>query len=373
MLSFMKDNTAKIILSGGGTGGSVTPLLAVAAELFKENRKLDFTFIGSKNGPEQKLVSAFSGRIPMSFKTIPAGKFRRYFSFSNFSDVLKIIFAFFVSFKILIKNRPDLIMTAGSFISVPLVWAASFLKIPVLVHQQDMRPGLANKLMAPFARAITISFEKSFADYGPRAIWTGNPTFEPEGSSLSRIDILKQYNLQANLPLIMVVGGGTGSLAINKLITEALPDLTNFCQIVHLNGKGKVVGGHIQSKNYLSFEILPHEEMMLLMSVADLVVSRCGLGALTALAYLRKPAILIPMPDSHQEDNAAVFADAKAGLVVSQKKLLPSELTAEIGDLLNDKNRLQEYSNNIGHIMKPRAAENISALVWEIIGAKGTS
>lgn len=361
----------KIIFSGGGTGGSVTPLLAVADELFGEERNLEFLFIGSKFGPEKELVSEFSKRVPIRFIAIPAGKWRRYFSFSNLSDFLKILSAFFVSCKIIRKEKPDLIMTAGSFVSVPLVWAGAIFKIPILVHQQDIRPGLANKLMAPFARAVTISFEKSFADYGPRAIWTGNPTAKQNGNNLSRADIFRKYNLNKTQPMILVVGGGTGSLAINKLIADSLTDLTKFCQVVHLTGKGKAENQAPNNSNYHSFELLPHEEMMLLMSGADLVVSRCGLGALTALSYLRKPAILIPMPDSHQEDNAAVFSEAEAGLVLSQKNLTAPVLLSNILDLLKDVSRLQTYSNNIGHIMKSRAAENMAALVWEIIGAKG--
>jgi len=368
----MVDNiNKKIILSGGGTGGSVTPLLAVASELLKENKNLKLIFIGSKFGPEKELVEKFNdGKI--RFLTIPSGKWRRYFSVANFFDVFKIISAFFTSLNILKKEQPALIMTAGSFIGVPLVWAATCLKIPFLVHQQDIRPGLANKLMTPFARAVTITFEKSFADYGPRAIWTGNPTAELAGDSITRQDIFEKYNLIADIPLVLVIGGGTGSLAINQLITSALPELVKFCQVVHLTGRGKMIKDFTgYSEKYLPFELLSHEEMMLLMSAADLVVSRCGLGALTALANLRKPAILIPMPDSHQEDNAAVFADEKAGLVISQKSLSPQSLITEIKSLLQDKSRLQEYSSNIGHVMKSRAAENIAALVWEIIGPKG--
>jgi len=369
----INENKAKIILSGGGTGGSVTPLLAIVTELVKEERNLEFIFIGSDYGPEKELVFEFSKRIPLKFVAIPAGKWRRYFSLGNLVDFFRIIVALFVSFKILNKEKPDLIMTAGSFVSVPLVWAGSILKIPVLVHQQDIRPGLANKLMAPFARAITITFEKSFTDYGPRAIWTGNPTVENNDNVLSRSEVFRKYNLIADVPMILVVGGGTGSLAINNFITDLLTDLTGFCQVVHLTGKGKMKEGVVSNSRYRSFELLSHEEMMLLMSAADLVISRCGLGALTALAYLRKPSILIPMPDSHQEDNAAVLFEAEAALVMSQKNLLTQELLVEINNLLNDKNRLQTYSRNIGHIMKARASENIAALVWEIIGAKGIS
>lgn len=359
----------KIMLSGGGTGGSVTPLLAVAAELFQEDPEIEILFVGSQSGPEKELVENFSGKGRIRFISVSAGKWRRYFSFHNLIDVFKIGLAFFESLKILHREQPDMVMSAGSFVSVPLVFAAAIKKTPILIHQQDIRPGLANRLMAPFARVVTISFEKSFADYGPRAVWTGNPLRDLTSYQDNVAATREKYGLTSNQPLVLVLGGGTGALGINRLIAEIKSKLVDVCQIVHLTGKGK--GAEIvNSSNYQAWEFLPQEEVLSLMAAADLVVSRAGLGAITELVGLAKPTILIPMPNSHQEDNAAVFADSEASLVVSQKNLTAPDLLKMIQDLLNDKERLEKYSNNIGRIMKSRAAENVAALVWEIVGPK---
>ena len=149
------------MFSGGGTGGPVTPLLAVASELLRDDKNLNLIFVGTKTGPVEELIDKFKdGKI--KFITIPSGKLRRYFSLQNFLDLFKIISAFFKSLKVLRNERPDLVISAGGFVSVPLVWAAAAKNIPILIHQQDMRAGLANKLMAPFARVITVTFEKSF-------------------------------------------------------------------------------------------------------------------------------------------------------------------------------------------------------------------
>lgn len=357
---------SNIIFSGGGTGGSVTPLLAVAEELLLEERPLNLFFVGSFDGPEKDMVAGFKGSI-FEFIPIRCGKWRRYFSFYNFFDLFKIIIAFFQSFKILKKTKADLVITAGSFVSVPLVWAAFIKKIPVLVHQQDIRAGLANKLMAPFARVVTISFEKSFADYGHRAVWTGNPLKDLSVYKNSKEETKKRYSLRSDMPLIVVIGGGTGALALNKLVLKSLSGLVSFCQVIHFTGKNK--SGEVGEKltNYHSFEFLSQDEVLSILATADLVVSRCGLGVLTELAALAKPAILIPMPDSHQEENAAVFEDNKAALVLNQKEIEVDSFIKQIKELLSDETRRQSLANNISRIMKTRAAENISALVWEIV------
>ncbi|MBU4014724.1 glycosyltransferase, partial [Patescibacteria group bacterium] len=169
----MQKNIKKILLTGGGTGGSVAPLLAISDVgcRMSDVGKFKFTWIGTRNGVEKQMVQ----KENIKFISIASGKFRRYFSIKNFIDLFKIIFAFFQSLAILIKEKPALVMSAGSFVSVPVVWAAWLLRVPVLIHQQDVRHGLANKLMAPFANVITVTFEKSLADYGKKAVWTGNP------------------------------------------------------------------------------------------------------------------------------------------------------------------------------------------------------
>ncbi len=368
-------NNKKIMFSGGGTGGSVTPLLVIAEELLKDDKNLEIIFIGTKNGLEKKMVSDFSGQI--KYISLPSGKWRRYFSLNNILDIFKIIYAFFKSFFILRKERPNVIVTAGGFVGVPLVWAAAFCRIPVLVHQQDIRPGLANKLMAPFARVITVTFEKSLTDYGPRAVLTGNPAKDTSFLG-NTAETRKKYNLKQDIPFVLVTGGGTGAFAINNLVVEALPNLLSFCQIINLTGKGKKpeIADKINSElnesvgGYQAIEFVESREFINLLKASDLIVSRCGLGVLTEISACGKAAILIPMPHSHQEDNAFLFKDKKAAIVLNQDYLSAKDLSDEIKIVLGDSKLRGELSHNVFKIMKPEGARNITAIIWEIINNK---
>jgi len=374
-------NGVKILLTGGGTGGSVSPLLAVVEELtspqpspskgegaIRRGEKYEFLWVGTKSGPEREMVE----RTGIKFIAMPAGKLRRYFSLKNFLDPFKIIVAFFKSFFIILKWRPDLVMTAGSFVSVPVIWAAWILRVPILVHQQDARPGLANKLMAPFARVITITFSESLPVYGKKAVWTGNPIqLSINNYQLSIEEIYKKFDFKKDLPIVLIVGGGTGAMEINKLVWESLDELTKFCQIVHVTGKGKEVSelsseASELSSYYKSFEFLEHEKVMEIMKAADLVVSRAGLGFLTEISYLAKPAILIPIPSSHQEDNAQVFAKNEAAIVLDQKKLTNQDFTNKIKELLADDVLRNMLRNKVGEVMKKGANEEIARIVERI-------
>lgn len=367
----IKPKTIKtIMLSGGGTGGSVTPLLALAEELIKEDRNINLLFVGAKNGPEKELIAGFKDK-EIRFLTLPSGKLRRYLSIYNFFDVFKIIGAFFKSLIILRQEMPDIVISAGSFVSVPLVWAAACCQIPILIHQQDIRPGLANKLMAPFARVITVTFEKSLADYGPRAVLTGNPAKDISSFQSQGMSMRKNYNLKIDVPFVFVVGGGTGALAINELVAESLPDLLPFCQIINLTGRDKkpvdTIKNEADNGTYQAIEFLGHDEYLGLLAAADLVVSRCGLGALTEISALAKAAILIPMPHSHQEDNALLFEDSGAAIVLNQDGLSAKELGDKIKIVLGNSKLRGGLSHNAAKIMKPEAASNMAALIWEII------
>ncbi|MFA6194179.1 MAG: UDP-N-acetylglucosamine--N-acetylmuramyl-(pentapeptide) pyrophosphoryl-undecaprenol N-acetylglucosamine transferase [Patescibacteria group bacterium] len=369
--------TKTIVFSGGGTGGSVAPLLAVAEEMHRGGGASDlrFVFVGTKDGLEREMVAAFNKEVgAMEFVPLISGKWRRYFSIHNFLDIFKVIAAWFQSFIILKKINPDIVISAGAFVSVPLVWAAAAQKIPILVHQQDLRPGLANRLMAPWARAITVVFEKSLIDYGPRTILAGNPIRQPvsaQDESLAK-ELQAEYSLDNSIPLILIIGGGTGATGINRLIFKAAPELVHDCQIIHLTGRGKLPedASLLSIKNYHVLEFLDNRVVSALMSMSNLVVSRAGLGALTELSYWRKPALLIPMPRSHQEDNAAYFAKAQAALFLYQSELSPEKLALEIRNILNDPVRLKNLGNNIGKIMKRDAADTISGIIWEIISGR---
>ncbi len=350
----------KILLTGGGTGGSVAPLLAVYDELIKDQGKFEFFWLGTKFGPEREMVE----RAGIKFKAVAGGKWRRYFSFKNIVDIFKIKLGFWQAFFFMIKWRPDLVMSAGSFISVPVIWAAWILRVPVIIHQQDIIPGLANKFMAPFTKAITVTFEKSLADYGKKAIWTGNPI----RWSLKITNPKSQFPINANLPVVLIVGGGTGAEAINRLVAESLSELTKFYRIIHITGKNKVApDNNIKSVNYKKYEFLSVEKMAEVLNAADLVVTRAGLGFLSELSYLGKPSIIIPMPDSHQEANAEFFKSKKAAIVVGQKHLTAASLTHIIKDLLSDEKMLSQLAINMRNAMKRGAEQEMAKIINKIV------
>jgi UDP-N-acetylglucosamine--N-acetylmuramyl-(pentapeptide) pyrophosphoryl-undecaprenol N-acetylglucosamine transferase len=351
--------TKKIILSGGGTAGSVSPLLALAESL-KNSCVFDYKFlwVGTKNGIEKQMAA--EAGIP--YKAISAGKLRRYFSFNNFVDIFRIIFAFFQSILLLIKEKPDLIMSAGGFVSVPLVWAAWLFRKKVIIHQQDFRPGLANKLMSPFAGIISVVFEKSLADYGGKAVWTGNPV-RTAFSTYSEKHLIK---LNRRLPLILAVGGGTGSLAINQLICENLEKLLNFSQIIHITGKEKQKASK-KHENYQAFDFVSADLMSELMRKSQIVVSRAGMNFLTELSYLGKPSILIPMPNTHQEENAKIFHEKRAAIVLDQINIDSEILVSTIKKILADRELEAELSFNIKNLLKSGENEKTVKIIEDFL------
>lgn len=353
----MKAKKHKILLTGGGTGGSVAPLLAIYDEL-KEEGEFEFLWLGTKFGPERAMVE----RERIKFRAISGGKWRRYFSLKNLVDVFKIKIGFFEALFIMLKWRPDLVMSAGSFISTPVVWAAWLLGAKVLVHQQDIRPGLANRLMALFAKVVTVTFEESLKDYGKKAVWTGNPIRKQLTVNNSQLTINK------DLPVVLVLGGGTGAEAINKLVEKSLGQLTKFCQVVHVTGKNKGIRNEeLGMRNYTKYEFLAADKMAEAMKAADLVITRAGMSFLTELSYLGKPSIIIPIPNSHQEANAEYFKNKKAAIVARQKYLTPENFTLMVKDMLADKENLEKLSDKMKRAMKPGANQAIVKLIYEIL------
>lgn len=357
----------KIILTGGGTGGSVAPLLAIAEALQITNDKLpmtNFLWLGTRTGPEREMVE----REKMEFIAIPCGKLRRYWSWRNLTDPFLALTGFVRSLAIIRKWRPDLVISAGGFVSVPVVWAAWLLRVPVLIHQQDVRPGLANKLMASCAKVVTVTFEKSLSDYGKKAVCIGN--FIRREFTEYKIDkkgAKQKLGLKESWPTVLVLGGGTGAAAINELVRQSLGELTKFCQIIHITGRGK--GGAVEgdAPNYHAHEFLHVDGMVKAYTAADLVVSRCGMSILTELSYLAKPSILVPMPDSHQEDNAALFFENNAAAVADQRELTPEKLVAVIARLLKDEKLRNEIGNNMGKMIKRGANEKIAEIILNLV------
>ena len=374
MITYNK-KTAKILLTGGGTGGSVAPLLAILEGIRNQEsgiRNIDFLWLGTRNGLEKEMIKDITpsphqkeGWSEAKFKPIFSGKLRRYFSWRNFVDPIFIFLGFIQSFFIILKSRPNLVMSAGSFVSVPVVWAAWLLRVPVLIHQQDARPGFANTLMAPFAKIITVTFEKSLADYGKKAIWTGNPAQNTKTRKHENTKTRKIFNFENDLSVVLVIGGGTGAMAINELIDKAVPELTKFCNIIHITGKNKSYG--LRVAGYENYEFLNAEQMSQAYAAADIVVSRAGMGVLTELSYLGKPAILISMPDSHQEDNAEIFKEKHAAIVLNQKELTAEKITENIKNFLDNRELQNKLSSNIKTVIKKGANEKIVKIVESVM------
>ena len=340
--------------------GSVSPLIAVYEEFRKNgDSKDEFLFVGTKTGPEIKAVESY--KIP--YRAIASGKLRRYFSWQNIIDPIKIALGFLSALGIVKKFKPDVVMVAGAFVGVPVAYAAWLMGIPVVVHQQDIVAGLANKLMANIARRITVSFDVSLKDFNPKkAILTGNPV-RHEFYYCHREESREFFKLNSDLPVLLVLGGGTGAMGINELMEKSIPYLIKICQIIHLTGQGKKI--EIQSENYHQFEFLT-SELIEALCVAEIVVSRCGISTLSELSVMGKASILIPMPSSHQELNAHYYQKHDAALVLSQTSMTAGIFAGVVKDLLsNRKNQIELLSQNISKIMAKDGAKRVAAILKE--------
>lgn len=332
----------KIVLVGGSTMGSVSPLLAIAGAYFAE-----YLFIGTATGPEKEVVQ----KAGLNFVAISSGKFRRYFSGHNFLDFFKTLSALGQSLTILKEFKPDIVLTAGSFVAVPVAWAAWLLKIPVLVHQQDLELGLANRLMARVARKITVVFPEQQKFFDKRkVVLTGNPVRISKGSVSER-------------PRIVITGGGQGARGLNNFVSQFISDLVKRYEVHHILGQ-KNWDQRLDLPNYFPYQFVT-QDMASLLASADIIISRAGLSLISEAAALKKALILVPMTDTHQEKNAAWFAQHNAAYVVRQgskhimnrylSKLTDSaRLRLELGENLYNlfpKNPVKKYIDLIESIV----------------------
>lgn len=320
----------KIILSGGGTLGPVTPLLAMRAAIVERFPDAEFVWVGTADGPEKSLIEAAG----LPYFAIGAGKWRRYFSFLNLIDIAKILFAFFQSAILIWQEKPDLLISAGGFVSVPLHWAGYFLGVRSWIHQQDIVPGLANRLMAPIADQITVSINDSVRHFArKKTTWIGNPARDLSGVS-SRAG-RQFFHFSEHSPVIFILGGGTGSTRLNQMVLEALTAWPKDWQIIHLYGRERPSDSleHARSiySNYHPYPFFT-DEMKYAYASADVVVARAGFNTITELAAVGKPAILMPK-EGHQEENARYFLKKEAALMLNEKTDGGLKLSQMVKDL----------------------------------------
>lgn len=323
-------STKKIVLTGGGTAGHVTPNIALLPHL--KEAGFEVSYIGSYDGIEKKLIADFD--IP--YYGIATGKFRRYLDIKNLTDPFRVIKGFGEARKYLKKIQPDVVFSKGGFVSVPVVRAAASLHIPCIIHESDMTPGLANKLCIPVARKVCCNFPETMTML-PRdkAVLTGSPIREEltKGNKIAALDFC---GFSANKPVIMVIGGSLGAASVNQAVREALPKLLEDFQIVHICGKDKIDNMLLDTKGYVQFEYVK-AELKDLFAMADVVISRAGANSICEILALKKPNLLIPLSaNSSRGDqilNAKSFESQGYSMVIDDDYLSADLLTEKILEL----------------------------------------
>lgn len=359
----------KIIFSGGYTLGPVTPLLAVHETIKTKYPEAEFLWLGTKQGPEKKLVE----EAGIKFIALPAGKFRRYLSFWNVVDIGRIIAGFFQALKIIWEENPVLCVSAGGFISVPVHWAAWLFAVPAWIHQQDAVVGLANKMMAPFASVITTALESNVKSFGKlrikKTIWLGNPV-RAEILQGTKANAVKIFGLKPNLPVVFATGGGTGSMRVNQLIIQSIPNLKTHCQVIHLSGRERPQELVARAQELFSDFYQVHQfftaEMKDAYAAADIVISRGGFGTIAEVAALGKPAILIPKP-GHQEENVKFLAKAGAVILVDERTADGNFLAKTIRELLEDSIKQKQLGRQLQKMLPVAKPEKILEIVEKLV------
>jgi UDP-N-acetylglucosamine--N-acetylmuramyl-(pentapeptide) pyrophosphoryl-undecaprenol N-acetylglucosamine transferase len=314
----------KILLTGGGTAGHVTPNIALLPRFRVLNYEVHYA--GTRNGIEKELI--LKEGVP--YHNLSAGKLRRYFDLKNLTDIFRIFIGFIQSFFLVVRLRPDVVFSKGGFVSCPVVWASWLLRKPVIIHESDITPGLANRLSIPFARKICFSFPET-AKYlpGGKGVHTGLPVRRSLFSG-SIDEGRRLCGFTDNKPVIMVIGGSQGSRTINQAIESSLDHLLKEFNICHICGKGGLTK---ERSGYRQFEYV-NEELPHLFALADLVISRSGATTLFELLALRKPSLLVPLATNASRGDQILNAESfkKQGFseILRQENLTPQTLVESI-------------------------------------------
>jgi len=348
-------------MTGGGTAGHVTPNLALIPKLKEKN--FEIKYIGSLDGIEKTIIE--ENNIP--YFGISSGKLRRYFDFKNFTDPFKVLKGVIDANKILSKEKPDVIFSKGGFVAVPVVIAAHLKKIPIVAHESDMTPGLANKLSAPFCDKLCVTFRESLKYIKDnKGILTGSPIRKEilDGKKEKGIKICTFNN---NKEIIFIMGGSTGSKVINDLIRNNIDVLLKEFNVIHICGKGNVEKKLLNKSGYRQFEYV-NEELPHLMACADYIISRAGANSIFEFLTLKKPTLLIPLSKKASRGdqilNAKSFLKEGYALMVEEEELNNNVFLDKIQELKKEKNTLIK---NMENSQMQNGVENIVKILLESI------
>lgn len=346
-----------IVLTGGGTAGHVTPNIALLPYLKKAGYEI--VYIGSIDGMEKKLIEDCG--IP--YYGIQSGKLRRYMDMKNVSDAFKVVKGVAQARKLIKKIKPDIVFSKGGFVAVPVVIGAYLNKVPVILHESDITPGLANKLAMPFAKAVCTTFPEAVkAIPDNKGILTGTPIRDMifTGDKQKGLDLC---GFDGNKPVMLVMGGSQGSVKINNFVRELLPKLTTQFDVVHLCGKGNFDKTRADLAGYKQFEYVS-DELPDIFAATSFVVSRAGSNAICEFLSLNMPMLLIPLSKrasrGDQILNAQSFEKQGFASVYDEDTMTSKGLYEAICNLYNDR---EKYINNM---KKSDVSKGVNA-VMEII------
>lgn len=335
-----------IVLTGGGTAGHIMPHLALLPTLKNHFNKI--VYIGSDTGMENNIIPKYP---EIEFHTIKASKLDRAHIFKNFTLPFKFIKSVCQAKQLLRQIRPNIIFSKGGYVSLPVVFAAKSLKIPVVAHESDLSVGLANKLCKPKVNAICTTFEKTAHSVGKKGIFTGSPIIENQNVTL----------LKKTKPILFITGGSLGAKAINDAVFDAAKELTKSFYVIHQVGKNKT-NKSIKLQDYEQIEFAT--DMMQLIKSADIVVSRAGSNTIFELAYNTKPMLLIPLPKGasrgDQIDNAKYFESKNYAKVLFQENLSSKTLISAINELYDNKN---QYISTLKNAKIPNGTDKIVKII----------
>lgn len=357
----------RIVLTGGGTGGHLIPLIAVVRKIKEKNSEAEFLFIGPNGGLEKKLMSAEN--IPT--KNIMAGKMRRYFSWLNFVDFFKIPIGIFQSLWHLLWYMPDAIFGKGGYASLPVVIAGWIYRIPIMIHESDANPGLANSMLAKFSERVAVSYPQA-ENYFPakQVVLTGNP-LRADIAMGDAQKIIQNFSLSPSKKTIFVYGGSQGSAIINEKVLNILPELLKKYQVIHQTGeknfedaknKAGVLGVKAGREGYYPIAFVG-EELKDILAATDVVISRAGSNSISEIAAVGKPAIIIPIGNSandHQRMNAYTLAKSGGCVVLEESNLGENMLLGTLEKIINDENFRANLSVNIKNFYHADATERIA-------------
>ncbi|GGM25968.1 UDP-N-acetylglucosamine--N-acetylmuramyl-(pentapeptide) pyrophosphoryl-undecaprenol N-acetylglucosamine transferase 2 [Paraliobacillus quinghaiensis] len=329
----------RIVFTGGGTAGHVMVNVAIIPTFQEQGWKIDY--IGSKSGIERELIERLQG---VTYHPIQTGKLRRYFSKENFKDPFKVLIGIEQAYRILRKIKPTVIFSKGGFVSVPVLIAARMSRIPAVIHESDITPGLANKLAMPFAKKILATFPETMQHLPEKkAEWIG-AVVRPELLQGSKQKGLVYANLTGMKPVLLIMGGSAGAQRINQAVRTKLEELTKQFEIIHICGKDNV-DETINMAGYTQFEYV-HDELPDLLAATDFVLSRAGANAIFEFLALRKPMLLIPLSRQASRGDQLLNADSfeKQGYahVLDEETLKPEKLVEALRKLKQEGKTLQK-------------------------------